>query len=88
MLISGQDVTERRTALAARIRAVVEAQPEVKSCRDVELSDRHGHIYAHVVVVLSGDVSLEHAHEIQSELEARIRLAVSEVREVVVRATT
>jgi len=87
-LISGEDVTERRTALAARIRQVVEAHPEVKRCDDVELSDRHGPIYAHVVVALSGDVSLEHAHEVQSELEARIRLAVPEVREVVVTATT
>ncbi len=87
-LISGEDVTGRRTALAARIRDVVEAHTEVKRCDDVELSDRHGHIYAHVVVVLSGDVSLEHAHEVQSELEARIRLAVPEVREVVVSATT
>jgi len=87
-LISGEDVTVQRDALAGRIRDVVEAQPEVKRCRDVELSDRHRHIYAHVVVVLSGDVSLEHAHTIQSELEARIRLAVPEVREVVVTATT
>jgi cation diffusion facilitator family transporter len=87
-VITGQDVTERRTALAGRIREVVEANGEVRRCDDVELSDRHGHIYAHVVVVLSGDVSLEHAHEVQSELEARVRLAVPEVREVVVTATT
>jgi divalent metal cation (Fe/Co/Zn/Cd) transporter len=87
-VISGRDVTERRKALAARIREVVEANAEVRRCEDVELSDRHGHIYAHVVVVLSGNVSLEHAHEVQSELEARVRLAVPEVREVVVTATT
>jgi len=87
-LISGQDVTDRRTTLASRIRQVAEAHPEVKRCDDVELSDRHGYIYAHVVVVLSGEVSLEHAHEVQSELEARIRLAVPDVREVVVSATT
>jgi cation diffusion facilitator family transporter len=87
-LITGEDVTSRRSQLAARVRQVVEAQPEVLKCDNVELSDRHGHIYAHVVVVLSGDVSLEHAHEIQSELEARVRLAVPEVREVVVTATT
>ena len=86
-VVAGRDVTERRTGLAARIRHVAEAHPEVKRCNDVELSDRHGHIYAHVVVELSGDVSLEHAHEIQSELEARVRLAVPEVRDVVVTAT-
>ena len=87
-VISGEDVTERRTTLARRIREVVEANPEVRRCDNVELSDRHGHIYAHVVVVLAGQVSLEHAHEVQSELEARIRLAVPEVREVVATATT
>jgi cation diffusion facilitator family transporter len=88
IVVSGHDVTERRTALATRIREVVEAHPEVKRCEDVELSDRDGRIDAHVVVVLAGDVSLEHAHQVQSELEARIRLAVPEVREVVATATT
>ncbi len=87
-VIAGQDVTERRALLAERIREVVEAHPEVRRCQDVELSDRRGHIYAHVVVVLAPEVTLEHAHEVQSELEGRIRRAVPEVREVVATATT
>ena len=87
-VVSGQDVTERRSLLAARIREVVEGHPEVRECRDVELSARHGHIYAHVVAVLAPDVSLEHAHEVQSELESRIRRAVPGVRDVVATATT
>jgi cation diffusion facilitator family transporter len=87
-VVAGQDVTERRALLAERIRDVVEAHPEVRRCEDVELSARHGHIYAHVVAVLAPEVSLEHAHEVQTELEARIRLAVPEVREVVATATT
>ena len=86
--VLGEDVTQRRAQLAARIREVVEAHPEVRRCVDVELSDRHGHIYAHVVASLSGDVSLEHAHQVETELEGRIREAVPEVREVVARATT
>lgn len=87
-VVSGQDVTERRAQLTERIKEVVEAHPEVRSGVDVELSDRHGHIYAHVVAALSGDVTLEHAHQVETELESRIRAAVPEVREVVARATT
>jgi divalent metal cation (Fe/Co/Zn/Cd) transporter len=54
---------------------------------DVELSDRHHRIHAHVVAEVSGDVSLEHAHKIETELEEQIRRALPEVHEVVARAT-
>jgi len=87
-VVAGQDVTERRAQLTARIREVVESNPEVRKGVDVELSDRHGQIYAHVVVALAGDVTLEHAHQVETDLEARIREAVPEVREVTARATT
>jgi len=87
-VVAGQDVTERRAQLTARIKEVVEAHPEVRTGVDVELSDRQGQIYAHVVVALAGDVTLEHAHQVETDLEARIREAVPEVREVVARATT
>ena len=87
-VVEGQDVTERRAQLTARIMHVVEAHPEVRGSVDVELSDRDGSIYAHVVAALSGDVSLEHAHRVETDLEARIRDEVPEVREVVARATT
>jgi divalent metal cation (Fe/Co/Zn/Cd) transporter len=59
----------------------------VRRLVDVELSDRHKRIHAHVVVELSGDVSLEHAHRIETELEEQIRRALPEVHEVVARAT-
>jgi divalent metal cation (Fe/Co/Zn/Cd) transporter len=87
-VVRGEDVTAERAMLADRIRRVVESHPEVLRCVDVELSDRHGHIYAHVVAALAGDVTLEHAHQVETELEAQIRQAVPEVREVVARATT
>ena len=87
-VVTGQDVTERRAQLTARIMQVVEAHPEVRGAVDVELSDREGNIYAHVVAPLAGDVSLEHAHQVETDLEARIRDEVPEVREVVARATT
>jgi cation diffusion facilitator family transporter len=85
-VVLGEDVTGRRAQLVARMREVVESHPEVRRCVDVELSDRHHRIYAHVVAELDGHVSLEHAHQIESELEGQIRRALPEVHEVVVRA--
>jgi divalent metal cation (Fe/Co/Zn/Cd) transporter len=85
-VIRGEDVTSRRTQLATRMREVVESHPEVRRCVDVELSDRHNRIYAHVVAELDVDVSLEHAHQVESELEEQIRRALPEVSEVVARA--
>jgi len=87
LVVSGEDVTARRAQLAARMREVVASHPEVRRCVDVELSDRHHRIYAHVVAALPSDVSLEHAHQVESELEAQIRRALPEVHEVVARAT-
>jgi divalent metal cation (Fe/Co/Zn/Cd) transporter len=86
-VVRGQDVTQRRAQLAERIREVVESHPAVKRCVDVELSDRHNRIHAHVVAELSGDVSLEQAHQVETELEEQIRRALPEVGEVTARAT-
>jgi cation diffusion facilitator family transporter len=85
-VVSGEDVTSRRAQLAARMREVVASHPEVRRCVDVELSDRHHRIYAHVVAELDGGVSLEHAHQVETELEEQIRRALPEVHEVVARA--
>jgi divalent metal cation (Fe/Co/Zn/Cd) transporter len=86
-VVPGEDVTARRTQLAERIRGVVESHPEVVRSVDVELSDRHNRIHAHVVAEVSGEISLEHAHEIESQLEERIRREIPEVHEVVTRVT-
>jgi len=86
-VVPGEDVTARNAQLAARMRRVVESHPEVKRCLDVELSDRHGRLYAHVVAETSGDISLEHAHQIESELEEMIRRDIPEAHEVVTRVT-
>jgi cation diffusion facilitator family transporter len=86
-VVSGQDVTARRARLAHRMREIVASHPEVLRSVDVELSDRHHRIHAHVVAEISGDVSLEHAHRIETELEEQIRRALPEVHEVVARAT-
>ena len=86
-VVSGEDVTARRAQLAARMREIVESHPEVLRCVDVELSDRHQRIHAHVVAEVQGDISLEHAHRIETELEEMIRRAFPEVHEVTARAT-
>jgi cation diffusion facilitator family transporter len=86
-VVSGEDVTKRRAQLAARMREIVESHPDVRRCVDVELSDRHQRIHAHVVAEVAGDISLEDAHRIETELEEMIRRAFPEVHEVVARAT-
>jgi divalent metal cation (Fe/Co/Zn/Cd) transporter len=69
------------------MREIVESHPEVRRCVDVELSDRHQRIHAHVVAEVAGDIDLENAHRIETELEEMIRRALPEVHEVVARAT-
>jgi len=85
-VVRGEDVTGRRAQLVAKMREVVTSHREVRRSVDVELSDRHNRIHAHVVVELDAEVSLEHAHQIESELEEQLRRALPEVHEVVVRA--
>ena len=82
--LNGQRIA---SALADKMRQVVESHPAVKRCVDVELSDRHNRIHAHVVAQLAGDVSLEQAHQVETELEELIRRALPEVHEVTARAT-
>jgi divalent metal cation (Fe/Co/Zn/Cd) transporter len=86
-VVPGQDVTRRNEELAARIRKVVESHPEVRRCLDVELSYRRNQIHAHVVAEVAGDISLEHAHRIESELEEMVRRDIPEAHEVVTRVT-
>jgi len=86
-VVPGQDVTARYAKLASRMREIVEAHPEVKRGVDVELSNRHGRIHAHVVAEVNGEINLEDAHRIESELEETIRRELPEVHEVVARAT-
>ena len=86
-VVPGQDVTARNAQLASRMRELVESHPEVKRLVDVELSNRHNRIHAHVVAEVNGDISLENAHRVESELEEMLRREIPEVHEVVARAT-
>lgn len=85
--VRGENVTGRRPDLAARVRTLVESHPEVVRCRDVELSDRGGEIFAHVVAELPPDTTLEHAHAVETELEERLRAGATGLRDVVARAS-
>jgi len=86
-VVTGEDVTARRAQLVTRMSDIVSAHPEVLRSVDVELSDRHQRIHAHVVAEVAGQVSLEDAHRIETELEESIRRAMPEVHEVVARVT-
>jgi cation diffusion facilitator family transporter len=86
-VVRGEDVTARQAQLADRLRKIVEAHPRVSRCVDVELSHRHDRIHAHVVAQLAGEVSLEQAHQVETELEEQIRRALPEIHEVTARAT-
>jgi len=87
-LVAGADVTATREDLARQVREIVEAHPAVLRCRDVELSARGGHLVAHVVAQMPGVVSLERAHQVETELEERLRRALPELSEVVARVST
>jgi cation diffusion facilitator family transporter len=86
-VVPGEDVTARRTQLAQRIREVVESHPDVKRLVDVELSDRRHRIHAHVVAELAGEMTLDQAHDIESQLEEQILREIPDVHEVVTRVT-
>src|SRR5690348_10268578 len=86
-VVPGEDVTARRMQLAERIRQVVETHPEVKRLVDVELSDRRNGIHAHVVAELAGEMTIDHAHDIESQLEEQILREIPDVHEVVTRVT-
>ena len=86
-VVPGEDVTARRMQLAERIRHVVESHPEVKRLVDVELSDRRNGIHAHVVAELAGEMTIDHAHDIESQLEEQILREIPDVHEVVTRVT-
>jgi divalent metal cation (Fe/Co/Zn/Cd) transporter len=84
-VVTGADVTGVRPELAREIRRIVEAHPEVRALRDVELSERADELVAYVVAELPGAVSLEHAHEVETALEDQLRQRLPQLSEVVAR---
>jgi len=86
-LVQGRDVTTSRQDLVKRIRDRLLEHAGSSEDSDIELSSRRGQITAHVVVRVPDDLTLDQAHEVETELETTIRRAVPELRDVVVRAT-
>jgi divalent metal cation (Fe/Co/Zn/Cd) transporter len=87
-VVYGRDVTRQHPELVAKIREVVAESSQVTSCKEVELSSRGGQITAYVLVTVPDDLTLEHAHEIETDLEEGIKRAVPSIRHAIVRATT
>jgi cation diffusion facilitator family transporter len=85
-LVQGRDVTAARRDLVERVQDRLRQHPWVKGDGDVELSSRRGQITAHVVVRVPDDLTLEQAHDVETELENEIQRGVPELRHVVVRA--
>jgi divalent metal cation (Fe/Co/Zn/Cd) transporter len=84
-LVRGSNVTGSRTDLAEAVRGAIAGDPELGTWHDVELSDRGGRITAYVVAELPGEVSLERAHAVQTEIEAQVRRQVPALADVVAR---
>jgi cation diffusion facilitator family transporter len=85
-LVVGANVTAEREALVLEVMRQANATPGVLGCRDVELSQRGGGTVAYVTIELAGDLSLEQAHGIESEVEKAISAALPELHEVVAEA--
>jgi cation diffusion facilitator family transporter len=85
-LVQGRDVTAAHPELVERVRRLLRAHPQVMDEPDVELSQRRGEITAHVAVRVPDDLTLEQAHEVETELETEIARRAPELTHVVVRA--
>ncbi len=84
-LVRGSNVTGSRADLAEAVRGAIARNPELGAWHDVELSDRGGRITAYVVAEMPGEVSLDRAHAVQTEIEAQVRRQVPGLDEVVAR---
>jgi divalent metal cation (Fe/Co/Zn/Cd) transporter len=87
-VVYGRDVTANHPELVSKIREVVNGSSQVTSCKEVELSSRGGQITAYVQVTVPDDLTLEQAHDIETDLEERIKRAIPSIRRAIVRATT
>ena len=86
-LVRGRDVTAERADLADRIALAVKRHRTVLELSDLELSARDGRITAHVVARLPGSVTLEEAHQVETELEQELTRKIPELAEVIARVT-
>jgi cation diffusion facilitator family transporter len=85
-VVHGRNVTAENRDVVQRIQQLVDRNPKVVACQDIELSSRFGHITAYVTVRVPDDLSLDQAHAIASELEDAIRHSEPSIHRAVVRA--
>jgi cation diffusion facilitator family transporter len=85
-LVQGRDVTRARRDLVDHVQRLLRGHPAVIGEGDVELSSRRGQITAHVVVRVPDDLTLEQAHEVETEVEREIQRSSPAITQVVVRA--
>ena len=85
-IVVGRAVTDQNPDLVQTIRSVVTADDRVVSCDGVELSSRGGKVTAYIEVTVADDLTLEQAHEIETSLEEKVRMAAPILKQVVARA--
>ncbi len=85
-LVQGRDVTAAHRELVERLQEKLRQHPWVRGDGDIELSSRRGEITAYMVVRVPDDLTLEQAHDVETELENEIQRGVPVLRHVVVRA--
>lgn len=66
------------------IKQIAEGLEAVKSCRDVRTRGDERHIFLDFHLTFSGDTSLEKAHKICDDLEAKIKAAIPEVKDITI----
>ncbi len=85
-LVQGRDVTAAHRELVEGLQEKLRQHPWVRGDGDIELSSRRGEITAYMVVRVPDDLTLEQAHDVETELENEIQRGVPVLRHVVVRA--
>lgn len=85
-IVVGRAVTDQNPDLVQTIRSVVTADDRVVSCDGVELSSRGGKVTAYIEITVADDLTLEQAHEIETSLEEKVRMAAPTLKQVVARA--
>jgi len=86
-LVQGRDVTNDHPDLVQRVISVATRQSRVARCDEVELSSRGGEITAYVSVRVPDDLTLEQAHDVETDLENRLRQDEGLLKDVLVRAS-
>ena len=86
-LVQGRDVINDHPELVQRMISVATRHARVAQCEEVELSSRGGEITAYVSVRVPDDLTLEQAHDVETDLERQLRQGEELLEDVLVRAS-